>query len=108
MSNPIDKPGNTPPVANQPIVQTLTASVGGQVTVECNLPVATQLALYSFPDGGIHLISAYAMYDLVFKTTKLYWVFEAKETGTYTVQLELVQLETSAPTTFPTFSVVVS
>jgi hypothetical protein len=108
MSNPTEKPGNTPPVPNQPIIQTLTTSAGGQVVVECNFPINTQLALYSFPDGGIHLISALAMYDLVFKLTKLYWVFEAKETGTYTVQLQLIQLETTAPTTFPTFSVVVS
>ncbi len=107
MSTPIDKPGSTPPVPNQPIVQTLTAFVGGEITIQYGFTPKTQLALYSYVDDGMHLIGAYAMYDLVFNTTQLYWQFEAKVSGTYTVQLQSVPLESTDPTTYPTFSVVV-
>jgi hypothetical protein len=107
MNNPIVKPGSTPPVANQPVLQTIDVSLGDEALITYAFAAKTELALYSYPDDAIHLFTAQALYDLVFNKTNLTWGFETKAAGTFTVQLQMVPLETTAPTTYPTFSVVV-
>jgi hypothetical protein len=107
MSSPITKPGSTPPAANQPVLQTIDVNLGDEALITYAFTAKTQLALYSYPDEAMHLIDALALYDLAFNTTHITWGFETKAAGTFTVQLQMVPLETTAPTTWPTFSVVV-